>query len=339
MKKIFISIIVIAAIVSCAKDSPALIDAQTQLDFFKDWMRRNHPSAKELKDGVFMEYVERGKGETTIESLTSWLQLNYTMRTMENLVFATRDSNISRTVGAWSRTTHFCDDFVFYNPSDTKFSAGGWSAMLDLKGGDHVKMYVPAHLGYNASLGMNIPLAYNGEKGVSYQDRPYIFELKIKAITDKPDIYERDSVEKWALEKWRLRPGDTIVEGIFMKKIVENPGGNPIAKDSTVSLNLTTFFTDKFIISTTSETIAKEYKIYDPINKSYYPKAVVVGNETDNEILNKVLPFMRQGETAEILTVSKWTKEGVNGDAASVPQILPYQPRIYLVTVIPPEKK
>lgn len=344
IKRFLAALSVALLLASCASEAPALITETMTDEFFRNWVRKNAPNATEFKNGVFMEYIHKSNttDTTTIKPRKSWVYFSYTAQTLENSIFATRDSTNARRVGIWNRSTHFIDDYQVLGTTEsyTKICIGAQYGMIQMKTGDHARIYVPATAAYYDNS-MNINSGYL-TTDVLYQKRPIIFDIRINKIVDDPLKFERDSVERWAKKNWNIEIKDTIFDGMYLKKTKTVETGEEILKDQPVTIDWTEYYTDFFIMNTNVDSIAKRYNIYNSSNTSQYTatkfNAGVANSDIDLAMVKAVLK-MKRGERADILCLSKWTKNGNEGNLSNIPQIEYYQPRIFRIRVYTQEEE
>lgn len=340
-QKIYGALLTLAATLlgwSCAKQAPN-ISNQLARQSFEAWVAKYAPNAyaNPYKD-VYIEYIERGpeNGVQPVLNYT-WLILNYTGKTLDGNIFVTRVDSISRRVGQFAYTTHYCDDFLEYSSTSTKLCDGLRQALEQMRVGDSVRVYIPLDKGYMSAI--NINSGYNGESGVAYTSKPVIFDLRLKEVVTTPFVWERDSAERYAKLHWGTDyRNDTV--GMFMRIITPNPTGDTITRDSLVKVYYEEYFMDGFLAATNIDTVAQKWNVYSSSDMTVYDALSLTPSSGDNASVNKAiymaLPYMRKGEVAEVVTVSTWA-HGDSGDASSIPEILPYQPMRYKIYTLKSE--
>lgn len=319
---------------SCAKDAPQ-IGPELARQSFEAWVAKYAPSAyaNPYKD-IYIEYIERGPEDAARPVLDyTWLTVNYTGKTLDGTVFVTRVDSISRRIGRFAYTTHYADDFLEYSSTSTKLCDGLRQAFEQMRAGDSVRVYIPYDKGY--SYAMNVNSGYAGENGVTYASMPIMFEMRLQAVTTRPFIWERDSVQRYAELNWGTDYSHDTV-GMYMHIVKRNPAGDTITKDSSVFIYYEEYFMDGFLAATNIDTVARKWNVYSTGNESAYEPLVILPASGANVTVNKVffiaVPHMRKGEVAEVVTVSTWA-HGDSGDPTSTPEILPYQPMRYRIYV------
>lgn len=327
---------------SCAKESDKL-SKQLARESFEAWVAKYAPAAyaNPYKD-IYIEYIERAEGMQAVPVLdNSWLTIDYTGRTLNGDVFVTRTDSISRRVGSFAYTTHFCADFLEYTSSSTKLCEGLKQAFEQIRVGDSVRVYIPLDKGYTTT-GMNINSGYSGESGVTYRSLPIVFDLRLQAVTSSPFVWERDSVQRYAERHWAADEywHDTV--GMYARILQANPEGDSIGMDSLVYVYYEEYFMDGFLAATNIDTVAVKWNVYDNSNLTAYEAIPITPSAGTNVSVNNALyitlPRMRRGEVAEVVTVSTWV-QGDSGNAMNTPEILPYQPMRYVIHTVNKNKE
>lgn len=338
--RVYVALATILSVVligSCAKESDD-IGNRLARESFEAWVAKYAPEAyaNPYKD-VYIEYIERETGDRAVPVLGyTWLTVDYTGRTLDGDVFVTRIDSISRRVGSFAYTTHFCDDFLEYTSSSTKLCEGLRQALEQMRVGDSVRIYIPSDKAYGSS-GMNINSGYEGESGVKYTSLPVVFDMRLRAVTSSPFIWERDSVTRYVEQRW---DGDEYwrdTVGMYTRILKHNPTGDSIGQDSVVYVFYEEYFMDGFLAATNIDTVAYKWNVYDNSSGETYDALAVspsmASNASTNNALYIALTQMKKGEVAEVVTVSTWA-HGDSGDASSTPEILPYQPMRYIIYVL-----
>lgn len=320
---------------SCAREAEG-IGNELARQSFEAWVAKYAPAAyaSPYKD-IYIEYIERGPEDAAKPVPEySWLTLNYTGKTLDGSVFVTRVDSISRRVGKFAYTTHYCDDFVSYTSTSTKLCDGLRQAFERMRVGDSVRVFIPFDKGYVSS--MNVNSGYEGESGVTYTQLPIVFEMRLAAVTTAPFIWERDSVARYAELQWGDDYSNDTV-GMYMHVVKHNPGGDQLTKDSIAYVYYEEYFMDGFLAATNIDTVAQKWNVYNSTDLSAYESIPISPASGTNAAVNKVLyiavPYLRKGEVADIVTVSTWA-HGDEGSSSSTPEILPYQPMKYRIYVM-----
>jgi len=330
MKKIIVGIIVsvLFVIFGCAKD-PELPSADLKSYSFQQWMEEYAPNAVPLpmNDDVYIEFKYRNPEpwpDSLIPRLYSWFTIDYTGYTLDGRVFVSRQSEIIRRCGTWKRTTHFGDEFSQWYPDGGIWCTGLLEAMTILHRNDSARIYISVPFAYpEDTMKRNVGTAGETSKYVGY---PVYFDVRFKECLNYPTIYWRDSLIRFVEEKWGQKAEDSIFVGCYMRKLVENPNGYQIDTDSSVYVHYKQAFMDNHLIYSDNDSVNYVAGTYNA-EKSYYPINKVCGSTTDayQDFYNRLLPYMRKGETAEFAMIAGWAPQGKEGDPMGVPQLLPYE--------------
>lgn len=345
IKRIYLATAAVAAVAmgvwSCAKEAPNIANGLSRQSF-EAWVAKYAPAAyaNPYKD-IYIEYIERGPEDAAVPVPDyTWLTVNYTGKTLDGSVFVTRVDSISRRIGKFAYTTHYSDDFLSFSSTSTKLCDGLRQAFERMRAGDSVRVYIPFDKGYAYSMSINP--GYAGEDGVTYTQLPIVFEMRLKAVTTQPFIWERDSVQRYAELHWAGSDYSHDTVGMYMRIVKHNPQGDPITKDSTAYVYYEEYFMDGFLAATNIDTVARKWNVYGGGDESAYESLAILPSSGSNVTVNKVLyiaaPLMRKGEVAEVVTVSTWA-HGDSGDASSTPEILPYQPMRYKIYIVDDNKQ
>ena len=338
IKRVYAAAIAVATVMgggSCAREAEEIATGLSRQSF-EAWVSKYAPSAyaNPYKD-IYIEYIERGPENEAkpVENYT-WLTVNYTGKTLDGTVFVTRVASISKRIGSFAYTTHYCDDFLQYTSTSTKLCDGLRQAFERMRVGDSVRVYIPHDKGYTSA--MNVNSGYAGENGSGYTSVPILFEMRLKAVTTQPFIWERDSVERYAQRHWGTGYSHDTV-GMYMRIVQPNPAGDTITEDSTVLVYYEEYFMDGFLAATNIDTVASKWNVYSSSDETAYEPLSLTpssgSNASENNVLYIAVPHMRKGETAEVVTVSTWA-HGDSGNSSSTPEILPYQPMRYKIYVV-----
>lgn len=318
---------------SCAKESPS-ISGQLSRKSFESWVEKYAPAAyaNPYKD-IYIEYIKRSESGSRPVLGYSWLTLNYTGKLLDGTVFTTRVDSVSRRIGTFAYTTHYCDDFVEYSSTSTKLCEGLRQAFERLRVGDSVRIYIPYDKGYTSSMGTTS--AYLSSS-TAYTSLPIVFELGFNASTTEPFVWERDSALRYAQQNWGTDfSTDTV--GMYRHMVKTNPEGNEITADSTVSVYYEEYFMDGFLASTNIDTVAAKWNVYDSSGETSYDAMTVQpasgANYSEHKAIFIAVEHMRKGEVADIVTVSSWA-QGDSGNTNQTPEVLPYQPMRYRIYVV-----
>lgn len=341
MKKLLYMCAVAAVVMSCAK-TPDFPINEVALVSFKQWMAINAPKAEMLSEdksgAIYIEYIHKAEPmhDSLIVKEDMWFNMSYVGRRLDQTVFVTRDSTVSKNIKQWVNTTHWVYDFRQYKEGYT-ISLGFDKLLPKLNTGDHVRVYFSTTNAFQASV-MSVNDGYKGET-TEYVGYPCYMDIKMGTTLSNPTAAQMDSVKNYAKTKWAQEIKDTVLKDVFMKKLVENPKGDSIGQDSTVNVWYRQNFLDGFLIKTNNDSIAKIYG-RSPENGSSSIlsfSANTEGNEVP-AIFLKAIKKMRRGETAQFLVTSENSAQGALGDFTAKPQVMSYTPTIYTLEILTKEQ-
>jgi len=335
MKKANYLLIVMAAALmsSCAKDVPT-VDKGYHQESFEAWMRNNEPGAVKVGN-IYIKYIERNANPSAyrVKVDTSWVMMNYTGRTLDGDVFITRSESVAHRIGIWRPNVHYSDDFRGVSASDNFFNLGIVEGLQNMNEGDSARIFFPGKVGFTT----NISEAGYGGNQYNYVGFPAMMDIRLKYITSNPYRFEMDSLAKFARSQWGQEPRDTISFSIYMKKVKENPTGDPITKDSNVRIFYEQYFLDDFPLDTNNDSIAREMGIYDEEKSFRYESLYFRPFETGYEdVFSYAALNMRRGEVADVVVISARGTLANKGNSASSPAVVagPYTPSRYRIYVL-----
>lgn len=308
----------------------------------REWLKKNDPEA-ELVNGVYMRFIERTKAEKPVKAVLgeSWIYVNYTAYTINGTVITSRNELTARNAGVWASTTHFCDDYFQYATRNTPHVTEGFNrAIAQMSVGDSVRVYVPMSLSFEYSMYGNASYI---NTAATYAGMPVYFDIRLNSVVEEPLTAETDSLDSFVKREWAKYTVDSIDTGLAMRRIIPNPTGDTITKDSTIYYNYAQYFLDGFLIDTNMDSVAKKYNAYDPkkAEESYYIPSFLAPKSMAEEEAKTIFKVgtrkMRRGETAEFITISVFG-QGNAGTPNGKPEVLPYQPTIYRIYVLTREQ-
>lgn len=336
-------------VMSCAKEGELPFLKMQQLSFY-EWVTKNAPQATPFIDkqgvkyeDIYVQYKKRGTDIFEANRLKTydWFYFDYTGYTLAQDIFTTRDSTTARTLGTWENTTHWYSDFLQYTSESNSLSNALYKVVEVLNPGDELRVYSSAYQGFRNGY-MNINSGYMGSNS-DYSTFPIYMDIKMGSIVKLPQDAELDSVNRYAKKEWNQTINDTIVKGIYMRKLREMPNGYAITEDTSVRIFYTQRFLDNFMIKTNSDSIAKsEGRYVNPSSSaevekvSYYPLQFIPSkkNSPVSVVLNRAVLNMKKGEIADVITISSWSDQGNSGTFSTTPQVLPFQPTLYTIRVL-----
>lgn len=335
---VVVSLSLLGTLSGCAQQTKEPV-VEWQQASFDAWIAKNEPSAVRHGD-LYIKYIDTTM-RANLDSVVmlqfgqTYVQMDYTGRTLDENIFAIRSKALAELTGSYAVKTHYCDDFVLLQEQNATFSKGLALAMGYLRKGDSVQVFLPIPLSYNEAFGVNDAYRTSYTK---YENFPVRMDLRIREFTNVPGLYEVDSVNRIAAKNWGMSIADTVTRGMYMRKIVTNPTGAEITKDSNVYFYFAQYFTDGFLIKSNMDSVIKaspEYTVPKGGNfTGTKPLPIKPFSSSLDQVFSYALSRMRKGEVAEVYTISLYTEDGNVGKTAGKPQILPYQPTRYLIKAL-----
>lgn len=344
-----ILVALVVGAIGCAKTPPSILN-QLSRESFDAWIKKNDPSAEKKTSGIYINFRERGEFDfIKPKKDTSWIQLDYTVYNLAGMVIATRSQNMSKLLGLWDPTTHFVDDIVPYQYSSGFVGMGIYDALQYMRVGDSARIYIPASLGYETDGsstyggGAFVNAGYAGEI-TKYSLMPFYVDVRIKNIINDPNRWEMDMVQNYVRQHWGQAARDSIAYGIYMRLLEDYPTGDSIKSDSTVNYFFAERFMDHQLINTNVAKVAHKDDYYTYLTSNGTKFAVASFTPTDfkeskadtttRKIYATAFLKIKSGQTVEIISISRWTAQGNRGSVSNIPQILPFQPRMFQVRTL-----
>lgn len=347
MNKWIIFLVVSLLFSSCYKRGE--LDAKEfELKSFEAWMAKNAPSAVKMEDGVYYEMLESNPGGMKLTADKSWFMMNYSGRTLDNLIFSSRSEAISRQMGKFQYYNHYVPLYAGFSQYSYKYTAGQYKGLSLMHEGDSIRMYLSTTYGNPVGVQDFGEFVFSdnlSKVGIS----PVIFDMRLVKVVDEPIKYENKLVVDFAINDLELKVEDSIRYGFYMKKTVENPKGDTIGKDSAVYVYYTGRYLDGFIFDTNIDSVAIANHIaVVPSSESgpkYSPMDYMESrDETFSEGWKIAISKMRRGETAEVAFISTYGY-GYTGKSApakydgstlqqTATDIQPYTPLFFEIKVL-----
>ena len=344
--KTLILVTAISLMGGCAELEPVDTMALTDITFH-NWIAKNAPDATLFvndkgvtEKGIYIKYHHKApQSHDSLKVLNlKWLRYNLNAFNLNHKTISISDSTLSHQAGMWKNTTHWVPNYRQFDSINSSFLCPGLIKVFPtLNIGDNVRIYLSSKESFVVTPNVSV-----GNAGAfnEFMNFPTYMDLQLVDVNNNAYTNLIDSMNYFALHKWGMQPDDTIgVEGVFMKKIIPNPTGDPIAKDTVFSMNVTRFFLDDFMVSTTSDSIAKIYDRYDAkdTNIKYGKFRSTVQSSVNDPNLSKIYSIapllMKKGETALFLINPYYTTEGYQGNTSLKPAILPYEPTYYKIAI------
>jgi FKBP-type peptidyl-prolyl cis-trans isomerase len=224
------------------------------------------------------------------------------------------------------------------------YPVGVWQALGMMHEGDSVRLYIPPAMGYYNGFNNNDDAYGYSPYGTSVSNtQGILFDLRLDEVVSDPLMRERGLVERYAADSLGIASvADSIALGTYLKKIVENPSGEPITADSLVTVLYTGRYLDGHIFDTNDPASAVEaFGVYDPNAVKEDGSSRWAGMEFNPNGTSTVTGFayatkkMRNGEKARVVMVSgqAYGAEGSTDEDTGRVIIPPYTPLVFDIQV------
>lgn len=256
----------IAMATSCA--TPSSMDfSELEANSLKAWMDENYPDWssensgwKRTDKGVYIYWMERGAAADTVLGGGNWVRINYTGKTLDGNIFYTRNAEVAKIQGTYSRRTHYVDNFVYLYEENSSLPEGMYDALTNMKVGDMTRVVIPSGL-FNGSGGYDATnVGYNGQWGVEGNKPVIIDSLIISEVSENPIDLENVQVNAYAERHWALSERDTLSRGLYVQLMTPFP----VRRDSVVSSTKTdsvltcyykAYFLDGFVFDSNIDSV------------------------------------------------------------------------------------
>lgn len=354
MKRIIVSIFYVVVCLlllsSCAKEKEMSNDEKQRMSL-KAWIDLYGDGAEEQPSGLYIKKLYSNPDpKASSPKQGYWVQVNYTCRTLDGDVFATRDSTVTRMQGTFRSYTHYDPEyFSLYRGSGHYFQTppGAYEALLQMKEGDKWRLYMPSSLGYG-EYGLAPDNGYEGQYELG-ENMPIIIDLELVKVMQYPVVYEEDQVMAYAMQKWNMSPTDTVKSNIYVHSVYSIGDTATVKYNKTAEVYYVGRFLDGFVFDTNIADTAKKYNMYVPdrLNSDgenyYQPRTIDFTDFLENPNGSELeyisgfyysLLTMKYGETATAVFTSSYAYgyAGSYDDNRTV--IQPYTPLMFdLITV------
>lgn len=225
------SLALVALAVGCA--TPSSEDYSTlENESLKAWMDTNYsgwendPNWKRTEDGVYIYWMRRNEGTTPADTVIkegNWVRVDYTGKRLDGNIFYTRDAEVAKQQGTYSRRTHYVDNFVYLYSENTSLPAGMLQALTNMKVGDMTRVIIPSAM-FRGSTGYEeTNVGYNGQWGVEGNKPVIIDSLSIQEVSEDPITLENKQVNEYASRRWNLTEADTLATGLYLQLMTPFP--------------------------------------------------------------------------------------------------------------------
>lgn len=209
---------------SCARQAEEIDYNEIEQQALDAWISANAPQAMPLGDeGMYYEVLEESSGESgSVNVRGRWVDVDYTIRTLNGDVVYTRNESTARMLGTRLSYTHYVPArlYIASQESLSDIPAGIYRSITSMPAGAVWRVYIPSRLAF-ASSGINPGSGYGGQTGLD-PDSPIILDsLRITDIIDNPQQACRDAVRELATapapDGWGKLAADTVRYGMYME--------------------------------------------------------------------------------------------------------------------------
>ncbi len=258
-----------AVATSCA--TPSSTDfAELENESLMAWMDKNYPEWKESDSGwkrtgsgVYI-YTMRpssleGKADTLVKG-GNWVRINYTGKTLDGNIFYTRNAEVAKIQGTYSRRTHYVDDFVYLYEDNSSLPKGIYEALTNMKVGEMTKVVMPSGM-YKGDKGYeSTNVGYNGQWGVEGGKPVIIDSLEIVEVSEDPITLENRQVNIYAVERWKMPEKDSLAKGLYVQLMTPFPVKRDSVvtaekKDSVLTCYYKGYFLDGFVFDSNIDSV------------------------------------------------------------------------------------
>lgn len=222
----------VALAVGCATPSSTEF-ADLENESLMAWMDKNYPDWKEPNSGwkrtdsgvyiyTMREASLEGEADTLIKG-GNWVRINYTGKTLDGNIFYTRNAEVAKMQGTYSRRTHYVDNFVYLYEDNSSLPTGMYEAMTNMKVGEMTKVILPSSM-YKGSNGYDeTNVGYNGQWGVAGNKPVIIDSLEIVEVSEDPITLENREVNLYAVQRWKMAEKDSLAKGLYVQLMTPFP--------------------------------------------------------------------------------------------------------------------
>ena len=233
----------VALAIGCA--SPSSSDfSELENQSLEAWMDknnegwRNNPNWKRTDSGVYIYTMREAQLEGDADTLVkggNWVRINYTGKTLDGNIFYTRNAEVAKIQGTYSRRTHYVNDFVYLYEENSSLAKGMYEALTNMKVGEMTQVVLPSGM-YNGSNGYNATnVGYNGQWGVDGNKPVIIDSLEIVEVSEDPIVLENKAVNIYAVERWKMAEKDSLAKGLYVQLVTPFP----MKRDSVITAEKT----------------------------------------------------------------------------------------------------
>lgn len=208
------------------------------------WMDENYagwesnPDIKRTEDGVYIIWMERSALPAPADTIVkegNWVRIDYTGKKLDGNIFYTRNAEVAKIQGTYSRRTHYADDFVYLYSENTSLPKGMLDALTNMKVGDKTRVIMPSGMYRGSSGYSDTNVGYNGQWGVDGNIPVIIDSLTIREVSEDPITLENKLVNEYASSRWNLNEADTLSKGLYLQLMTPFP----LKRDSVIKAGST----------------------------------------------------------------------------------------------------
>lgn len=266
MAKMYRTIVAVALaalmVVGCAQTSEGDFNA-LEAESLAAWMNKNHPDWQTNGewtevDGVYIQWLRRvtESATDTIIKPENWVRIDYTGKNLQEDVFYTRNAQVAKIQGTFSRRTHYVPDFVYLSEENTLVHSGTYEALTRMKVGEMVRVIVPSGRYSGADGYSSTNVGYNGQFGLAGNVPIIVDSLELLEVSADPIVQENKDVTAYVSNRWKMNPTDSLSEGLYSQLMTPMPfKRDSIAKDSMMSCYYKAYFLDGFVFDSNIDSV------------------------------------------------------------------------------------
>lgn len=354
MRNVFLSTLItlfsaLVLLVSCAKEVE-ISNESYELKSLREWVKINHPDMEEVQEGLFAK-IHKFDPTLPIQPLqsTDWVEVTYCSQLTDGNYYYNMYPDIANRLSTFSYFTHYVPARMSAYNLTYNLSLAQSLMLQKMNILDSVEIICTSKYSYGGNLASTAPLGFQGNTTQPISN-PSIIRMKYNRVIRDMYKYQRDEVRQYAYTNMGLPSTDTVpkISMMFFKVLDANPKGDTISKDTTVEVTYTGMFTDGFVFDTNDAEVAKDNNIYIAASAdTKYTSLSVTYNSGDSNSdatgstiagFKECVRLMRVGETAQVVFTSN-LGYGVAGSTQGNTLIRPNTPLVFIIKVIPPEKK
>lgn len=261
-------VVLAVAILVCACAEPSVGDySELEQESLDAWMNQNYPNWKTDADfeyiketGLYIQFLERSTlvaPADTLAEVNDWVRIDYTGRTLDDNVYYTRNEETAKIEGTYTTRTHYTPNFLFIAEKNSTMPQGMYDALLKMKIGDVVRLFMPSTMFYGGSGLSSGNVGYNGQSSVGGNVPVIVDSLKIIEFETNPIDAENRAVRNFATNKWGMQESDTLKQGLYKQLCLPFPfERDSIVKNDTIaSVYYKGYFLDGFVFDTNIDSI------------------------------------------------------------------------------------